>query len=1246
MKKTSVILAAVITVCLLLQTFSLAWISDNGLSSLVNITGNVHKNYFEGGDGSAEDPYIIARPVQLYYFAWLQYLGFFNPDENGDKKIDTTYYFKLSENLDMKENGVQYVLPPIGTTDNPFVGNFDGDGYTISNLVVRNNYNSLSAPPNNTENFGGAEIIGFFGVIGSPPNYAYTYDSEANQISNFVLENITVETQTDKALIGMIAGYVNGLVDKVGVVGSTVSISKGTPLTNITDNMSDYALIGFCTEDFKGKLYSLDLYIYDPETNTYQVIPDKSNGGDGQGWGGSVKMTDIFNWLNKVNDYADNNTRFYVSRTDVIDLSGKHVTLTNYSSYETKTEYSVNVSGSSNVFGTFVFGYKMNASGNTDVNFVGGGQKVTEFKYSRETGNKVNVYYIRNSNNQYITFNGSTLGTTSSTNSAAKWYVTQENGKTVTYTVYNNNVYYLSSVAGSLNVYSSLDVDHDNLPSWTASGNGYVGPNSYRISVSIRNNNNTTTYYLAPNSSNNGITATTTGNTNSTLWSINAVSGGYTVTTVINNTTYYLSHTNNALGLTNTQSANTTWNYSNNTLSYSSGNNRSYYLRYNNNWTLAYNNNTGTAPTFTTVSGASITTTSAGTDDNIKFNKNVYIDKSTNNRYYDTNGNEIVTGVGITYFPLSSTVTGTTEANTQYAPSTGNTGYIIGAGWGIVDPEAGIEELDSYDSNIRISQYSNSMTNVATPYTMTFNNYKGGVFEQTPSLATDGSAPTATQKESINKLGLVKYADCYADYRSSIVNNLCYGLHFMKASVSSDNTTYINAYLNGEWYPNYEVPLNCIDFNLYERGFINFVAGSYYKQTPNNDSFFSIYQIFRTGAEIDEIKEIYKIYGKVKKVDQVDQIDTSEDYVYTYVAYEANGTKYEVDANGNRVTNGISGLTMIFDCDWITNPTNYMPSNANGFNDKAFYFEVPVNAGEYAIGSTKDKTGAYLVYLDLAANAQIIDRTRVDEMIVTEERESEIPKGVSILENKSEGTSNIKPENSAFISIGTNNPGGSLTQSGSVITDSGSGHTAVYIGPDLQLVDANGPMTVPITKTVTIEQSTYYDVNIVTGNRTVTVIRKITEETAEGKKTYYAKLVTVTTAAGEPAYDVNENPLSKDWEESNDPLYPDVQDDEKVNFSDKLLLGMGYVVSDPEAVTVEHNCTVELNDDNIYTYYPVHTISITNTAAAPLPVAFTLTEYGVSKNIQFIVVAGGEEKTLANNINKQSVTVPVQQIAP
>ena len=75
MKKIAALLLVCLITVMLIQPMGLAWMSDNGLSSPIYITSNVHKTYFHSGDGSKGDPYVIATPLQLYYFSWLQYLG-------------------------------------------------------------------------------------------------------------------------------------------------------------------------------------------------------------------------------------------------------------------------------------------------------------------------------------------------------------------------------------------------------------------------------------------------------------------------------------------------------------------------------------------------------------------------------------------------------------------------------------------------------------------------------------------------------------------------------------------------------------------------------------------------------------------------------------------------------------------------------------------------------------------------------------------------------------------------------------------------------------------------------------------------------------------------------------------------------------------------------------------------------------------------------------------------------------------
>ena len=1205
MKKTSVILATVLVVALLLQAVSFAWISDNGLSSLVNITGNVHKNYFAYGEGTAEKPYGIATPVQLYYFAWLQYLGFFNVDLDGVEGMDT-YYFELADDLDM----TGYKLPPIGTTTKPFLGNFNGNGYTISNLTVKNDYNTLSAPPNDTENFGGAEIIGFFGVIGKlEGDTSYTYDIEANQISNFVLENITVETQTDNALIGMIAGYVNGLVDKVGVVGSTVTIAKGSPLTDITNNMSDYGLIGYCTAGFKEKVLTTSIDIYDPKTDSYEVIPPTTGGGDGQGWGGSVAMNTMFTMLKTIRDtstYYANTSSYIYQRTDLI-IDGKTITLSRDTTNK-RTYYDAN-------FGSLVFSPYTNTSYSANFNYLTGSTRVT--LYECKVSGTDYGYYITNGTN-YLTVTGSypnvSITNTTSQGNAAVWrFSNGANGGTA-YTVVGGYMYYLCF--GTNNALTLYRADESaTKTSWSVSNNGIYSNGSY---IDYKNNAWTITTGGKTISSgrnymtvSNGNLENTTNSSSAVAWIFENINGSGRVYAQVDNTTYYLRY-NNGLTVTENQSQATSWTYDSSNRLYT-GNNT--YLRYNNGWTTS-NRNSATSLTLTDVS-VTTNTKLVKTAEKVnfyEFTSTFKLDNNESNRYFDANGNPVITtnlaNRGITYYPL------TFEYNSNGRPetATGNTGYVISSSY---DTTSSVG-FPIRSGDIRVSQYdtSNLGTSRDDPYCM---NYTTSSF---------------TQISKLNGNGLNKYSDCYDSFISS-TSSYSYGIHFMNSVISMDSlVTVDNVKIFGKTYNDYEMPTACIDFNLKEAGFINFFAGTYF---DGNNTFFSLHKIERGKDEKDpetynkilSIKEIQYIYGVVRN----GKIDFKVPYYYTY----KDGTSDPIDSEY-----ASENYQVIFNTDWITNPQNLR-------SDQTYYFEIPVYEGEYALGSVENKTGAYLVYLDLAANAQVIERTRVDEMSVTTEQDATIPKGVSILEQAgSYDTSTISPENSAFISIGSGNAGATLTQNGSVITDSGTGHTAVYVGDGLQLVDKNGnPMTVPITRTITVEQSTYYDYNIVTHYSTVTVIRKITEVQGGKTKVYYTKSVVVTDADGNPAVDVNGNPLSKDEVESNDPMYPDVQDEMAVTkpeqFTDQLL-NMQYVVSSTDDMTVNHSCSVTVDEDGKVTD-SVYTLTLNNTGAQEVPVSITLTAYGASgagKSMEFVVVGGESDTELANDQSEQTVTILVQ----
>ena len=98
-------IASAFAVSLLLPTLS--WFKED-TASPISVDGNIHGSYFESGDGTAANPFEIARPIQLYYLSWLQEMGYFNEavlDENtGEYVLKQQYHFYLSKDIDMADN--------------------------------------------------------------------------------------------------------------------------------------------------------------------------------------------------------------------------------------------------------------------------------------------------------------------------------------------------------------------------------------------------------------------------------------------------------------------------------------------------------------------------------------------------------------------------------------------------------------------------------------------------------------------------------------------------------------------------------------------------------------------------------------------------------------------------------------------------------------------------------------------------------------------------------------------------------------------------------------------------------------------------------------------------------------------------------------------------------------------------------------------------------------------------------------
>ena len=121
-----------------------------------------------------------------------------------------------------------------------------------------------------------------------------------------------------------------------------------------------------------------------------------------------------------------------------------------------------------------------------------------------------------------------------------------------------------------------------------------------------------------------------------------------------------------------------------------------------------------------------------------------------------------------------------------------------------------------------------------------------------------------------------------------------------------------------------------------------------------------MHEIFRNEEDpcvINKIREISKIYSVVKD-------SGGKDYIYLYTAVEGENDTSVSGLTASDLED--TKYTLEFDCAWINNThafnDNFLLNNA------IYYFEIPVNKGEFALGSAPTGNGAYLLYLDIGAN--------------------------------------------------------------------------------------------------------------------------------------------------------------------------------------------------------------------------------------------------------------------------------------
>lgn len=282
----TVMVGAIIAATTATAAFSYAWFTNHNNVTNNDLHGSTAGAYFARGNGSPTNPYVINKPIHLYNLAWLQYIGAFDDEEP---------YFIIEADLDM---GDDWTLPPIGTTDHPFKGHLNGYDKThsqnqastakISNLTISNDFGDFHRHPSSVTNFASPKITGLFGVIEEPVM------KDVPSVQNLYIDNLTVTSKTTNALTGLVAGYVNGQLEGIGINNSKLDIKNGTLKLGDYDSISKYTSVGYCTEDYETSYVKTNTTMYTPEqVGTVSFNPTGAGGGQENDWGGSIDMMSL-----------------------------------------------------------------------------------------------------------------------------------------------------------------------------------------------------------------------------------------------------------------------------------------------------------------------------------------------------------------------------------------------------------------------------------------------------------------------------------------------------------------------------------------------------------------------------------------------------------------------------------------------------------------------------------------------------------------------------------------------------------------------------------------------------------------------------------------------------------------------------------------------------------------------------------------------------------------------------------------
>ncbi len=1076
------VLSSFIALTASLASFSYAWFKNKNIIQEAFV-GKSYGSYFAYGNGTAEKPYGITRPLHLYNLAWLQYLGHFNQaDESG--KLKRQFHFELGDDFDAST----LTLPPIGTTENPFVGTFNGNGKTIKGLKIANTRSELNAPSavKSISDQGDSyfHILGLFGVVGEykpAVTGSSPYASITPEIKNFTLMDATVSDtnsasgEQNQVLMGLAAGYVNGRMSDVAISNSSSASStlkiqneahaytSGSPSFAC---ISKYSLVGYCEPEYENAVEKMSYSVASPETQQKNFVVNGQ--GSKAGWGGGIDMKAINTRLQDIRDnYCDVGTSshpYYYDRTYNISSSGVKTEIDkgNWQDGNDQNDYSYvgearlynsdfhsatynpkignynflysndgtdmeDASEIDNIYTMLDGGYYQRAniyreevekhyyfaivypSGESDyfLSLLGDGslgyEENAENPYvwkMPSSGDYGTISQVRDGVEYYLVNDAGSLKTTTDSSRATDWYVDPSSKIS---SILNGKTYYL----------------HFTVPSETGATAGWSLVERSQFSSGSTFLISSGSNYLKIKDSRDGV-ENTTNPWEATRWTIELDQNRASVYTTVDSTRYYLSISSSwGIAEVNVGSATSTMSISSSSLSSTVS---FYYSRYSK-YYLAFNNGKWTASRETSsvnlvslqgTTSSDRVETRTSTDSFYTVSYDVF-DHSESKVDYSGNEN--------TFSPINAYTTQEEASKygaNKYEPTENNTGYLIG---GSTYKDSYLRTYDYRHVNFRFGKFA-----IANNISSCYSDSRGFFNVQTVNNQGENaviSSKTVNGKTVWTAEGDDTVLSKYSEVTNGLWNNSLkgsksiWGIHFMDANLSTDNlVTAPWVSINNQTHTDYQMPANSINFQLKEKGSINFMSGTYFGSSNegDNDSFFSLHQIIRDLGNESKVHEIRQIQAILRNDDHPEY-----PYVYAYkdgsysLPYRLSdkGEKLEMDGvtpmeeSYRKSPSKPTGYSSIFDVARIMKRNDLLLN-------KAYYFEVPVNEGEYALGSVSGGVGCYLMYLDIGASAKEINRTRVTEFIHEIQESFYFPLGVSLVAT---GTSSVDPTDSVCVLV-------------------------------------------------------------------------------------------------------------------------------------------------------------------------------------------------------------------------------------